>query len=58
MMQQYKVEVMPNIIVPESNGTTVNQTFNTKVVRSNDDLYAAAPILHRNALAEARRFQR
>lgn len=58
MMQQYKVEVMPNIIVPAPNGTTVNQTFNTKVVRSNDDLYAAAPILHRNALAEARRFQR
>lgn len=58
MMQQYKVEVMPNIVVPESSGTTVNQTFNTKVVRSNDDLYAAAPILHRNALSEARRFQR
>lgn len=44
--------------VPANTGTTVNQTFNTKVVRSNDDLYAAAPILHRNALAEARRYQR
>lgn len=47
-----------NVQVPASTGTTVNQTFNTKVVRSNDDLYTAAPILHRNALAEARRYQR
>lgn len=47
-----------NVQVPARTGTTVNQTFNTKVVRSNDDLYAAAPILHRNALAEARRYQR
>lgn len=45
-----------NVQVPASTGTTVNQTFNTKVVRSNDDLYTAAPILHRNALAEARRY--
>ena len=44
--------------IPANTGTTVNQTFNTKVVRSNDDLYTAAPILHRNALAEARRYQR
>lgn len=47
-----------NVQVPANTGTTVNQTFNTKVVRSNDDLYTAAPILHRNALAEARRYQR
>lgn len=47
-----------NVQVPASTGMTVNQTFNTKVVRSNDDLYVAAPILHRNALAEARRYQR
>lgn len=47
-----------NVQVPARTGTTVNQTFNTKVVRSNDDLYVAAPILHRNALAEARRYQR
>lgn len=47
-----------NVQVPAKTGTTVNQTFNTKVVRSNDDLYVAAPILHRNALAEARRYQR
>lgn len=47
-----------NVQVPASTGTTVNQTFNTKVVRSNDDLYTAAPILHRNALVEARRYQR
>lgn len=47
-----------NVQFPARTGTTVNQTFNTKVVRSNDDLYAAAPILHRNALAEARRYQR
>lgn len=47
-----------NVQVPANAGTTVNQTFNTKVVRSNDDLYVAAPILHRNALAEARRYQR
>lgn len=47
-----------NVQVPARTGTTVNQTFNTKVVRSNGDLYVAAPILHRNALAEARRYQR
>lgn len=47
-----------NVQVPARTGMTVNQTFNTKVVRSNDDLYVAAPILHRNALAEARRYQR
>lgn len=47
-----------NVQMPANTGTTVNQTFNTKVVRSNDDLYTAAPILHRNALAEARRYQR
>lgn len=47
-----------NVQMPANTGTTVNQTFNTKVVRSNDDLYVAAPILHRNALAEARRYQR
>lgn len=31
----------------------VEQHFETKVVRSDDDLYSAAAILHRNALAEA-----
>lgn len=54
MMSGFEV----NVQVPANTGTTVNQTFNTKVVRSNDDLYTAAPILHRNALAEARRYQR
>lgn len=55
-MMSNAIEV--NVQVPANTGTTVNQTFNTKVVRSNDDLYTAAPILHRNALAEARRYQR
>ena len=54
----WNVVVNPEVKVDGSKGTVVNQTFNTKVVRSNDDLYAAAPILHRNALSEARRFQR
>lgn len=35
---------------PKDHGTTINQTFNTKVVRSDQDLYVAATILHRNAL--------
>ena len=35
---------------PKEHGTTINQTFNTKVVRSDQDLYVAATILHRNAL--------
>ena len=54
----WNVVVNPEVKVDGGKGTVVNQTFNTKVVRSNDDLYAAAPILHRNALDEARRFQR
>lgn len=33
--------------------TKVEQHFETKVVRSDDDLYSAAAILHRNALSEA-----
>ena len=40
-----------------SNGSTastkINQTFNTNVVRADDDLYTAATIIHRNALYEA-----
>jgi TP901 family phage tail tape measure protein len=35
--------------------TTINQRFETKVVRSNDDMYTAAAILNRNALNEARK---
>lgn len=31
----------------------INQTFNTKVVRADSDLYAAAPIIYRNAIREA-----
>lgn len=34
-------------------GTTINQTFETKVVRSDADLYTAAPIIYRNAVREA-----
>lgn len=34
-------------------GRTINQTFNTKVVRADSDLYAAAPIIYRNAVREA-----
>ena len=48
------IEINP--IIETKAGTTVNQTFNTKIVRSNQDLYQAAPILHRNAIAEARRY--
>lgn len=36
-----------------ANGTTINQSFDTKVVRSDDDLYVAAPIIYRNAMHEA-----
>lgn len=35
-----------------------NQNFNTRVVRSGDDLYAAAPIIYRNAQREARSMSR
>lgn len=33
--------------------TVVNQTFSTKVVRADSDLYAAAPTIYRNAMREA-----
>lgn len=36
-----------------SSSTKINQTFNTNVVRADDDLYTAATIIHRNALYEA-----
>lgn len=35
-------------------GTVINQSFGTKVVRSDADLYTAAPIIYRNAMREAR----
>lgn len=38
----------------KSNGMQVTQNFNTKVVRSDEDLYTAAPIIYRNATREAR----
>lgn len=34
----------------------VNQTFSTKVVRADADLYAAAPTIYRNAMREARAY--
>lgn len=40
---------------PESSGTVVNQTFQTKVVRADSDLYTAAPVIYRNAMREAAR---
>lgn len=36
-----------------SRQTVVNQSFSTKVVRSDSDLYAAAPVIYRNAMREA-----
>ena len=46
-----------SILSSWSNGssasTKINQTFNTNVVRADDDLYTAATIIHRNALYEA-----
>lgn len=36
--------------------TTVNQTFQTKVVRADSDLYSAAPTIYRNAMREARAY--
>lgn len=36
-----------------SSSTKINQTFNTNVVRADDDLYTASTIIHRNALYEA-----
>ena len=35
-------------------GTVVNQSFDTRVVRADEDLYAVAPIVYRNATREAR----
>ena len=35
-------------------GQHITQNFNTKVVRSDEDLYTAAPIIYRNAIREAR----
>lgn len=32
----------------------INQTFNTRVVRADEDLYSVAPIIYRNAAREAR----
>lgn len=37
-----------------AHGTVINQHFSTRVVRSDEDLYAAAPIIYRNAIREAR----
>lgn len=34
--------------------TTIEQVFNTRVVRADEDLYAVAPIIYRNATREAR----
>lgn len=39
-----------------SRQTVVNQSFNTKVVRADADLYAAAPTIYRNAMREARAY--
>lgn len=36
--------------------TTVNQTFQTKVVRADSDLYTVAPTIYRNAMREARAY--
>ena len=38
----------------KSGGMRVTQNFNTKVVRADEDLYTAAPIIYRNATREAR----
>lgn len=38
----------------QPSGTVINQYFDTKVVRSGDDIYTAAPIIYRNAMREAR----
>lgn len=35
-------------------GPVVNQTFNTRVVRADEDMYAVAPVVYRNAQREAR----
>ena len=34
-------------------GTVINQSFDTTVVRGDEDLYVAAPIIYRNAMAQA-----
>lgn len=39
-----------------SRQTVVNQTFSTKVVRADADLYAAAPTIYRNAMREVRAY--
>jgi len=45
---------MPDPENQDTSSSTVNQYFNTRVVRDNDDLYVASTILHRSALAAAR----
>lgn len=47
-------DIIAEGVAKRSGGVTVNQTFNTKVVRSDEDLYTAAPIIYRNAIREAR----
>lgn len=43
---------------PAAAGTVINQRFETRVVRADEDLYAAAPIIYRNAAREARMMSR
>lgn len=53
------IEVNPVVKVttpegkPVASTTTINQRFDTKVVRSDQDLYSAASIMYRNATREA-----
>ena len=50
-------DIIAEGVAKRSGGVTVNQTFNTKVVRSDEDLYVAAPILYRSAMREVGRYR-
>lgn len=41
------------VVAGGAGATVVNQTFNTRVVRSDEDIYAAAAILNRAAVRTA-----
>ena len=47
-------DIIAEGVAKRSGGMQVTQNFNTKVVRSDEDLYTAAPIIYRNAIREAR----
>lgn len=48
------VNPIVTVNIPESNGMQVTQNFNTRIIRSDDDMYTAASIYFNAAMREAR----